>query len=84
MLSELFEIKHDQWIKLFKPNTHKVLSGFGPSLMLVDKQEKTPVALDIIQVMRSKTKEAEGQSKVILGEDEWKNAPKNDYVNYYF
>ncbi|RUO86521.1 cytoskeletal motor fibril protein Fib [Spiroplasma endosymbiont of Megaselia nigra] len=75
-INELFEIKHDQWIKLFKPNTHKVLSGFGPSLMLVDKQEKTPVALDIIQVMRSKTKEAEGSSKVILGEDEWKNAPK--------
>ncbi|WP_374696521.1 cytoskeletal motor fibril protein Fib [Spiroplasma endosymbiont of Polydrusus formosus] len=75
-INELFEIKHDQWIKLFKPNTHKVLSGFGPSLMLIDKAERTPVALDIIKVMSSKTKETEGPNKVILGEDEWKNAPK--------
>ncbi|WP_342252359.1 cytoskeletal motor fibril protein Fib [Spiroplasma endosymbiont of Amphibalanus improvisus] len=73
IINELFEIKHDKWIQLFKPNTYKVLTGYGPSLMLVDRKEKNPVALDMIQVMKQKIQD-EGPSKVILGEDEWKNA----------
>lgn len=75
-INELFEIKHDEWVKRFKPNTHKVLSGFGPSLVLVDKGEKSPVALDIIQVMKPKAKDDADTGRFVLLEDEWKNATK--------
>gem|GEM_PF-6866971 len=46
-----------------------VISGMGPSLMLVDKKAKTPEALDIVEIMKPKI-EDEGPSKIILGEDE--------------
>ncbi|WP_342268528.1 cytoskeletal motor fibril protein Fib [Spiroplasma endosymbiont of Aspidapion aeneum] len=72
---ELYEWEHDGWIAKFKANTAKLLSGIGPSLLLVDGKEKTSEALDIIEVMKPKFDE-EGPSKVILGEDEWKHAPK--------
>ncbi|WP_381415098.1 cytoskeletal motor fibril protein Fib [Spiroplasma endosymbiont of Anurida maritima] len=75
-LNELFEIKHDSWVKLFASNAHQLLSGWGPSLMIVDKKEQNPVALDIIQAMKPKFNENEPPSKMILGEDEWRNAPK--------
>lgn len=75
VIHELFEMEHDAWVSRFKTNTASLISGLGPSLMLVDKKGVTPEAIDIVEVMKSKI-EDEGPSKVILGEDEWKNAPK--------
>ncbi|AGR41052.1 cytoskeletal motor fibril protein Fib [Spiroplasma taiwanense] len=75
VINELFEMEHDAWTKRFKKNVSSLLSGFGPSLMLVDSKAATPEAVDIVEVMKTKI-EDEGPSKIILGEDEWKNAPK--------
>lgn len=75
VINELFEFEHDPWIAKFKPNTVSLISGMGPSLMLVDKKAKNPEALDIVEIMKPKIDD-EGPSKMILGEDEWKNAPK--------
>ncbi|AUM62594.1 cytoskeletal motor fibril protein Fib [Spiroplasma monobiae] len=75
VINELFEMSHDAWAKRFKKNTTSLISGLGPSLMLVDKNGVSPEAVDIVEVMKTKLDD-EGPSKVILGEDEWKNAPK--------
>ncbi|AHB36259.1 cytoskeletal motor fibril protein Fib [Spiroplasma apis] len=75
VINELFELEHDSWVKRFKGDVASIISGMGPSIMLVDKKSLKPEALDIVEVMKSKI-EDEGPSKVILGEDEWKNAPK--------
>jgi len=75
VINELFELEHDSWVKRFKGDVASIISGMGPSVMLVDKKSLKPEALDIVEVMKSKI-EDEGPSKVILGEDEWKNAPK--------
>ncbi|QBQ07635.1 adenosylhomocysteine nucleosidase [Spiroplasma gladiatoris] len=75
VINELFELEHDQWVKRFKKDTVSLFSGMGPSLMMVDKSGLKPEAVDIVEVMKAKI-EDEGPSKVILGEDEWKNAPK--------
>lgn len=75
IINELFELEHDSWVKRFKSDTVSMISGMGPSLMLVDKKGIKPEALDIVEVMKPKI-EDEGPSKIILGEDEWKNAPK--------
>ncbi|ASP28120.1 fibril protein [Spiroplasma corruscae] len=75
VINELFELNHDAWPKMFKKDVVKLVSGLGPSLMLIDKKGIKPEALDIVEVMKKKI-EDEGPSKIILGEDEWKNAPK--------
>ncbi|ARU91655.1 fibril protein [Spiroplasma clarkii] len=75
IINELFELEHDAWVKRFKKDTVSIISGLGPSVMLIDKKGQKPEALDIVEVMKPKIEE-EGPSKVILGEDEWKNAPK--------
>ncbi|ALD66283.1 cytoskeletal motor fibril protein Fib [Spiroplasma cantharicola] len=75
VIHELFELSHDEWVALFKSNVTSIISGLGPSLMLVDKKASKPEALDIVEVLKSKLDD-EGPSKIILGEDEWKNAPK--------
>jgi nucleoside phosphorylase len=75
IINELFELEHDKWAKRFKKDVAQLISGVGPSLMLLDKKGLKPEALDIVEVMKAKN-EDEGPSKMILGEDEWKNAPK--------
>ncbi|WP_338970753.1 cytoskeletal motor fibril protein Fib [Spiroplasma endosymbiont of Labia minor] len=75
VINELFEVEHDSWVTRFKPNAAQLISGLGPSLMMLDKKGGTPEGLDIVEVMRQKIDD-EGPSKVILGEDEWKHAPK--------
>ncbi|QGS51877.1 cytoskeletal motor fibril protein Fib [Spiroplasma tabanidicola] len=75
VINELFELEHDAWIRRFKKDTVSLISGMGPSLMLLDKKAMKPEAVDVVEVMKPKI-EDEGPSKVILGEDEWKNAPK--------
>lgn len=75
IINELFELEHDSWVTRFKKDTYQLISGMGPSLLLIDKKGLKPEALDIVEVMKAKI-EDEGPSKIILGEDEWKNAPK--------
>lgn len=75
VINELFEMSHDSWVGRFKKNAVSLISGLGPSLMLIDKKGLTPEAVDIVEVMKTKLDD-EGPSKVVLGEDEWKNAPK--------
>ncbi|AXK51118.1 fibril protein [Spiroplasma alleghenense] len=75
IINDLFEIEHDAWVKRFSPAATQLLSGTGPSLMALDAKGLKPEAIDLVEVLKQKVEE-EGPSKIILGEDEWKHAPK--------